>query len=203
MALHRALLHGDFLQTRQLIESGTDVNAADEEQRTPLMICALHNGEARSLGIARQLLEKGAQVGLCDQRGRNALLYAAMYERKDLVDLFLCALDYDLNHADKDGRTALSHATQRGNAPIVRALLRSLKRYGLDVNKPDKFGFTPLLHACRLGHEHCSVQLQTTGKSTDKMCGRTVKQLEPGLRKKNAVAVENLIDTSCRPPDPH
>ncbi|MGH0157429.1 UNVERIFIED_CONTAM: hypothetical protein FKN15_056106 [Acipenser sinensis] len=167
MDLHQAIIKGDFLLARKLIESGARVNGTDEDKRTPLMICSLHDGETWALGVARILLMHAAKVGISDKKGRNALIYAVLYERQDLVELFLKALDYDLNHSDCEGCTALWYAAKLGNVNIATVLLKCMKKYSLDVDKPNNYGFTPLIQACHLGHQQCATVLRNLGKASD------------------------------------
>uniref|UniRef100_W5NNE8 Uncharacterized protein n=1 Tax=Lepisosteus oculatus TaxID=7918 RepID=W5NNE8_LEPOC len=182
MDLHQAIIKGDFLLTRRLVEAGADVNVIDNERRTPLMVCCLHDGESRALAVARILLMHGALVGLCDGQGRNALMYSVLYERLGITKLFLEALDYDLNYTDREGCTALLYAAKVGNSSITKMLLKSMKRYGLEVDKPDKEGVTPLILSCRLGHKQCAADLRSLGKASecikDKVHGKTAKDWE-------------------------
>ncbi|XP_063224109.1 uncharacterized protein LOC134531935 [Bacillus rossius redtenbacheri] len=55
----------------------------------------------------------------------------------------------DLNCVDSSGRTAVSHAASFGSVAMLEALLRVP---GVDVNKPDKEGNTPLHFAAQAGH---------------------------------------------------
>ena len=132
--LHQAILKADFILARRLIEAGANVNSRDEERRTPLMLCCLHDGESWSLGVARMLLIHRGQVGLCDRHGRTALVYAVLYGRLGLVRLFLQALDYDLNHVDKHGHMALWYSAQVGNGPINDLLLKTMRKYCLSTD---------------------------------------------------------------------
>lgn len=136
--VNMALAKGDFNLLRNLVASGTDVNIQDKEGRTALINCCLHDGENWALGSARLLLTYGAKVGLCDKVGRNALMYAIMYGRKDLVKLFLDALDYDLVHTDKWHHTALWYATHCGNTNITTMVKEVSKKYCSDAEESGK-----------------------------------------------------------------
>ncbi|CAH2310936.1 Hypothetical predicted protein [Pelobates cultripes] len=131
MDVNIAVMKGDYKRLRKLVEDGGEVNGRDSENRTPLMVCCLHNGEKWAVGAARILLNFGAKVGHCDQEGRNALMYAIMYEREDLVKLYLDALDYGLSHKDKSNRTILWYATMSRNEAINTMITDILKRYHL------------------------------------------------------------------------
>ncbi|CAH2293655.1 tRNA (adenine(37)-N6)-methyltransferase [Pelobates cultripes] len=123
-----ALRKGDFNLLRNLVESGADVNLKDEEERTPLINCCLHDGQKWAVGSARLLLTYGAKVGFCDKMGRNALMYAVLYQREELVKLFLEACDFDLTRADKWNHTALSYATCFGNTRVKTMLINILNK---------------------------------------------------------------------------
>uniref|UniRef100_H3AUU2 Uncharacterized protein n=1 Tax=Latimeria chalumnae TaxID=7897 RepID=H3AUU2_LATCH len=182
MDLHEVLKKGDFYLIRKLTEHGADVNITDGEGRTPLMICCLHDSENWALGSARILLSYGAKVGYCDKMGRSALIYAVIYGREALLKLFLDAMDYDLNHSDKEGCTALWYAAASGNTAVTKMLILHLKKYGMQVDKANKKGFTPLMQACRLGHASCANLLRHLGKAsdqvTDKLHSKTAKEWE-------------------------
>ncbi|KAG9275752.1 ankyrin repeat domain-containing protein 34C-like [Astyanax mexicanus] len=131
MSLHKAVLKGDFLEVRRLVESGVEVNRRDAGGRTALMLCCLHDGEDRARGVARTLLMHGGRVGLSDGSGRSALIYAVLYERVGLVRMFLQALDYDLTAHDRTGGTTLDYANQTRNRTIMDLVLQVMRRYGL------------------------------------------------------------------------
>jgi ankyrin repeat protein len=145
-----------------LLQAGADVNKADVKGCAPLSFAA-------SAAIATMLIERGANVNAANQFGETALLTAADKGRADVVEALLQA-GADVNKADEDGyaplsfaasasiatmliehgadvnaanklgRTALWHAVKGGRAADVEALLQA----GVDVNKADKDGFSPL-----------------------------------------------------------
>ncbi|XP_071800293.1 uncharacterized protein [Asterias amurensis] len=151
--LHVAIRRGQFHDARQLVSAGDDVNCGDGTHRTPLILCALLEQATWGVGIARMLLEMGALVGLPDKQGRNALIYACIYRRLELVEIFLRAVDFDLNHRDRFGNTALFYAASSGNIDIVTELVKKFKHFGEKLDRGNKCGMTPLLEACRLGHK--------------------------------------------------
>lgn len=136
MALHAAVLRGDFSVVRRLVESGVEVNGRDAEGRTPLMLCCLHDGEDWAVGVARMILMHEGRVGSSDGRGRSALTYAVLYQRLGLVRMFLRALDFDLNARDLRGQTALGYAAQTGNQAVMELLAQAWRRRGLTFRNP-------------------------------------------------------------------
>ena len=64
---------------RLLIDLGADVNAVDNNGRTPLMLAARYSTAAphtSNLGIFEFLINNGADVSMKCEEGRNALNYA-------------------------------------------------------------------------------------------------------------------------------
>ena len=48
------------------------------------------------------MFQAGAKVGLVDKDGRNSLMLAALFGRMQLTELFLKAVDFNLNKVSKD-----------------------------------------------------------------------------------------------------
>lgn len=100
----------DIDRVRQLIESGADVNATDDDGWTPLDNAT--NGDL--IEIAELLLENGAEV-------RGQLIWASRNDYVEFVKLFL-KHDADVNAVDDEGKTALQYATEEGNTEIIALL---------------------------------------------------------------------------------
>lgn len=102
-------------------------------------------------------MKRGALVSKADVVGRNALMWACLYGRDHDVALLTehADVDMDFNIADINGQTALFHAVSSGNAATVKLIVTALVKYGLSTDTPDSRGFTPLMHAMRLGHDIC------------------------------------------------
>ncbi len=72
---------------KKIIDLGIDVNARDEQERTPLMLaCKAGNGP-----VVKCLLQAGANVTLRDRDGRTALTYVPPYneERYNAINRLL------------------------------------------------------------------------------------------------------------------
>ena len=174
MDIFEAARIGDAQTVEQILASGADVNAPDDQGMTPLWVAA---GNDRA-DIVRLLIERGADVNASSKRGRtplhvafhygyagiarlliekgadmnackygSTLLRAAYLGSADVVRL-LIEKGADVNTRDKRGRTPLLMAEGKDHAGIARLLIEK----GADVNAKDKDGKTPLLYAAKNGH---------------------------------------------------
>ncbi|XP_071952717.1 uncharacterized protein [Antedon mediterranea] len=175
--LHAAIWTGQYQDVRTIIDTGCDVNTRDPQKRTALITCCFIEQEDWAVGIARMLLEKEAKIGLTDRNGRNALIHACIYQRNKLISLFLKAIDYDLDHRDCYGNTALFYAASCGNVKITTALIEKMLTFKLMIDQLNKWGMSALMEASRQGHTHCCDILFTKGEASkdlrDSVCGKT------------------------------
>jgi uncharacterized protein len=84
--LHIAVLEKDIARVPQLIASGIDVNALDDEGFAPLHLAAQHNYK----DMVRTLLDRGAIVDVKDSYGNTPLMKA----------LDSCYIELALNRPD-------------------------------------------------------------------------------------------------------
>ncbi len=150
-----ALKRENFRRAIVLIQSGLNLDEADEYGQTPLMIAARED----YADIVRMLLERGADRFLCDHSGENALTYALAEERTEIADLLKVAgVPLTLAGAAYAGdaeaieralletpdrqpprytkENTLFFATERGNEEAVRTLIR----LGADPHAEDYIG---------------------------------------------------------------
>lgn len=131
-ALIAAAKKGKMLDLVPLLQQGTEVNARDGRQRTPL-IHAVREGH---LPAVRALIAAGADLDLADRDDRTALIEAARREDSRAA-LDLVAAGADVNLADEDGWTALMHAAREGTLASARQIIRSPKQSSLDAMAGD------------------------------------------------------------------
>lgn len=145
-------------RVRQSLEQGDDVNRADANGRTALMMAAFE-GYA---DVVELLIEHGAEVDRRDGAGRTAVMYAASGPFPETVELLLES-GADVNLIDAaEGWTALMFAAAEGQQPVVEVLLRS----GADVELTDQDGDKAIDHARERGQAHIVALLESRPESS-------------------------------------
>lgn len=167
MTLLDIIKNGYFQQVRVLVDHGVDLDQRDAERRTALMLCAFIEPESWGVGICRLLIENGATLYFRDKHGLNAFHYAVIYDRVELVRVYLKAIDFDLNECDKLGNTALHYAVKSGNSLVVRLIAQACLKYQIDWEKQNNDGFTPLQEARRLNKRKCARVLENMSVIAD------------------------------------
>jgi ankyrin repeat protein/nucleoside-triphosphatase THEP1 len=156
--LSYAASNGHEACLRALLDWGAQIEAADQEGRTPLLYAVKAKNESRSEAAVRLLLDRGAQTEAADNNGRTPLSYAAINGNEDVLRLLLDR-GAQIEAVDKDGRTPLLHAVLDGKNEAVRLLLDR----GAQIEAADKDGRTSLSRAVirnkiksvqREGHEN-------------------------------------------------
>lgn len=162
----------DYL--KKLIKAGADVNRRYDgdtyfgEYGTTPLVAALNNYEENSFDVIKALIKAGADVDKKGEKGRTALMLAL--ERRaslEIIDLLLEA-GADVNAEDTFGRTALMYLLYDGGLISgyfsrycfhnslqykegkLKEVVQKLLDREADVNKEDKVGCTPLMHAASL-----------------------------------------------------
>jgi ankyrin repeat protein len=123
----KAARHGNLEAVKYLVERGADVNAKDNDGKTPLMWAAEYDGE-KGLNVVEYLIRHGADISR--ERVRNSLLQlAAEYGHLNTVK-YLVGHGANVNAKDKNGKTPLIRAAYRGRLDVVKYLVE----HGADVD---------------------------------------------------------------------
>lgn len=144
--LHCAVVEGEPIVIRQLLDCGADVSAAYKDRTTPLeLLLSLHQRtESKFLDCARLLVDHGANLSVVDPEGRTPLHTATLLRGSlELVKLLL-ERGASVTAVDTIGQTPLHLAASEWSGfDICQVLLR----YGADIEAVDQDMRTPLHHS--------------------------------------------------------
>ena len=147
---------------RLLLREGADVNKQNALGTSALIMAASEN----HCQVVEALIEHGADLETCDNIGTTALMATFAYVEESMVTRAsrrevastLIAAGAHVNHADRDGNTALLLAVEHtytgymmGDAfgeEMVKQLTQLLSA-GANVNVVGSGGSTTLIHVCR------------------------------------------------------
>ncbi|HLG97401.1 MAG TPA: ankyrin repeat domain-containing protein [Bryobacteraceae bacterium] len=157
---------------KMLLDSGANVNAANEFGATPLMWCA------GDLTKVRYLLDRGAGVNARSKAGRTPLSIAVTYNGSAEIVRLLIAKGADVNAKDASGGTVLEQAATVNNLEAARLLLAK----GADPNTTDELGYTALTQAAG-SSEHSAEMVKLLldrGAKVNVVSGETVEIVKNG-----------------------
>jgi hypothetical protein len=177
MAFLNAAIQNDCATITKLLNQGIDINATGPDGRTALMRaaakghieavqCLLSNPQIRvdqpdNIGgtaliyavsgnhcpIIKMLLESGADINKTDPDGNTVLIVAVFFGHIEAVQCLLSSSHIVIDHANKQGGTALLAAIDQGNKLIIKQLLDA----GADPELVTKVGMTPRNAASEIG----------------------------------------------------
>ncbi|KAF6821781.1 ankyrin-1 [Colletotrichum musicola] len=146
--LHAAATGGKVeILKRMMMGRALDLNATDDDGRSPLMIATQLN----CVLVVEMLCERGANTTLADKDGRTALHYAIIKG----ADIVTTLLQYNVSpiSPDRRGQTPLHLACQLGYLDIVFLMIKALKD-GQSVDVRNENGETPLHVAAICGNSN-------------------------------------------------
>lgn len=135
--LLNAILRDDLPDARRLIELGADIEARDDQGRTPLMHSVIEGNDL----LVHLFLEHNARVNSSDKKGFTPLHFAAQGFRTDAAHALLAA-GANVDAIDQHGNTPLWRATfeSKNRGAMIHLLLRA----GADPNLKNLSGVSPL-----------------------------------------------------------
>ncbi|XP_053973315.1 uncharacterized protein LOC128873643 [Hylaeus volcanicus] len=137
-AIHHAADKG-YPCLEALLDAGCDPNLITKKKGNTAAHLAAESGCARNVDL---LVEHGANVTLENNRGQTALHVACRSHSLECVEILLKRCGCDPNIGDDDGKTALHLAL--GRSLLAHNVTEFLVTWKADVNKTDKYGYTPL-----------------------------------------------------------
>ena len=118
--LIQASKDGDVSQVGDLLDNGANVNAVDNEKKTPLHWASLKGHEA----VAALLVKNGADVNAVDNNKNTPLHYASV-KGSDAVATLLVDNGADVNAVDNEKKTPLDWAYQNGYDAVATLLVEN------------------------------------------------------------------------------
>lgn len=139
-AFTAARLNSNF-EVVKFLSTASDIKVIDVNGNNALMWSALRNTNPEVVKYVYDLVDDPM---LKNEDGRDALMLSAIRNRKTTeVPAFFLEKGFDVNAADKTGRTPLSLAADDNNAAAIELFVSA----GADVGAADADGKTPLHYA--------------------------------------------------------
>lgn len=164
-ALHVAVSTNDFAKVKLLVDAGASVNALNTRGQSPLHA-------AKSRQIAEYLISHGANINLRDKEQNTPLHLAADRNNREVVEGLLAQKTIEVDCENNLGNTPLHVASHYGVPRKERryafsseqinhselctdnmVIMRALVAKNAQVNRANKFGYTPLLLSINMGRD--------------------------------------------------
>ncbi|RKL41559.1 hypothetical protein BFJ72_g5451 [Fusarium proliferatum] len=191
-AMHIAVQNTDTAMIQCLLDHGASINAADDQQRSPIHSLFLQTPQhelASAIAVAKLLLSRGASTTTMDSDGSTPVHALALWDVSTVCSPGFASLirRMSLSARDKLGATILHSAARLFKDKLVAILIQS----GAKVDDQDNKGATPL-HA--LISQMCLMRFT----SNDQIIPTTKALLQAGPRmdlvdKYNRTAIGSMI----------
>ncbi|KAM0271628.1 hypothetical protein ACHAQH_009035, partial [Verticillium albo-atrum] len=133
--VHGAARNGNLALIKFLVEKGADIMVVDKDDWTPLHVAA-NNGY---LEVVKFLVDKGTDITMVNNDGWTPVHGAANNGHLGMVKTGIAAVETDSR--DRDGRTPLLLAAEKGHSAVVQLLTN---RKDVDLAAEDACGLTAL-----------------------------------------------------------
>jgi ankyrin repeat protein len=140
------------------LAAGADPNARDEDNYTPLILCAPQSLFGKERQIVEAFVKAKVKIDAVNKDGASALMAAASGGRDGMVRL-LIENNAKVDLRDNDGWTALMYASSVGQWGVVKELIEAKA----DVNVVSKTGWSPLMLSLYQGRGAAAEQLLKAG----------------------------------------
>lgn len=167
-ALHDAVAKGKLHLARFILDAVDGegpVNSQDKHGKTPLLRAVRIENEQIRAKVMTLLIKHLADVNAQDNMGRTPLSYACEIFHNDVVSL-LVKNNVDPNLEDNNGNTPLMYCAMVGNSQAIEIVTKSFRRLGLEVDKMNADGVTPLIMAAKRKHTLCASYLVQEGRAS-------------------------------------
>lgn len=179
-ALHWAVRLGRVAMVKYLVNMEANINIPDEEGQTPLHIVLTKPVEG-DIVIAKALLKGGARADIPNRKGRSALELAVKYGPTKIAEMIL-KIPSNLNGEIRPGWTPLReifYATsddfgpsQQRSSESWKVLQLAFDRHvdhlfdyaldrGVQLNRPTRHGWLPLMETAKEGNMEWTTRLLT------------------------------------------
>ena len=138
-----------------IVESGANVNHADKDGMTPLIIASQQGYEM----IVDYLIAKGAKVNTEDYSGSTSLMLASQHGRGNVVKKLIDSGANINQQAKSNGRSALYCSCGNNQLDVVRILVEN----GADLEIQNNQNHSPLCIAAITGHREITKYLLDKG----------------------------------------
>jgi cytohesin len=125
---------GNIEAVKQHLAAGTDVDARDKQDKTPLQHAAFHGHKE----VVELLIDNGADVNATDKYGDTTLHWAAVLGRKNEIVELLILNGADVNAKDMDGETPLDWAIKYKRTEIASLLRKHGGKTGEELKAEGK-----------------------------------------------------------------
>lgn len=144
-----------------LIQHGANIEAADGNGRTPLLLAV---EDHRGLGLSELLIGAGSYVNATDNNGRTPLMAASRSGSWAVAEMLING-GARIDLTDREGKTALMDAALGGHYDVVKRLLDE----GANEAIVDRYGETALTMATKEGHVKVIQEFEDRQKRTDSL----------------------------------
>ncbi len=155
--IHRATTNGWIEKVQRMVEQGADVDARDEEGRTPLHIASAKN---HNIDV-EVLVDLGADVNARDGHGRTPLMHAAVNGQKAAAAM-LISKGANVHIADEDGMRAYELARTRGHFNLADYFILIMNNQAKEAIHEDY-----RIHRHTNTHQHRHINIHRDGGPND------------------------------------